>query len=86
MDIHLKCILIRFIQNAPQKRKLILKPLYKTIAEVELNGDFRNTSVLNLEDIQKGISMVPEVLKKVTLGETTSVPPIIDCTNVQIPS
>ncbi len=35
-----ECILIRFIQNAPQKRKLILKSLYKTIAEVELNGDF----------------------------------------------
>lgn len=68
------------------KAKIDTEITYKTIAEVELNGDFRNTSVLNLEDFQKGISMVAEALKKVTLGETTSVPPIIDCTNIQISS
>ncbi|MGM0879153.1 MAG: hypothetical protein ACQEWV_32075 [Bacillota bacterium] len=61
-----ECILIRFINNAPLARKLKLKSLYKTIAEVELNGNSNCTSGLDLKDFQQGLFKVEEVIKKVS--------------------
>lgn len=64
-----ECILIRFINNAPPTRKLKLKSLYKTVAEVELNGNFKGSSGLDIEDFQQGLFKVEEAIKKVTLIE-----------------
>ncbi|KKK39796.1 hypothetical protein WQ57_00410 [Mesobacillus campisalis] len=60
-----ECILIRFIQNAPRTKKLKLNSLYKTIAEVEVNGGFKNPGKLDLEDFQHGLMKVEEAIKKV---------------------
>ncbi|MFJ8235507.1 hypothetical protein ACIQ34_07130 [Ureibacillus sp. NPDC094379] len=61
-----ECILIRFINNAPPARKLKLKSLYKTIAEIEVNGIFKDSIGLNLEDFQQGLFKVEEAIKKVS--------------------
>ncbi len=60
-----ECILIRFVNHAPPTRKLKLKSLYKTIAEVEMNGDFNGSSGLDIEDFRQGLSKAEEAIKKV---------------------
>ncbi|PWA11190.1 hypothetical protein DCC39_09455 [Pueribacillus theae] len=64
-----ECILIRFIHNAPSTRKLKLKSLYKTIAEVELTMNFNASNKLNLEIFQEGLFKVEEAIKKVPFIE-----------------
>ncbi|WP_053362761.1 hypothetical protein [Bacillus sp. FJAT-27251] len=64
-----ECILIRFIQNAPRTKKLKLKSLYQTIAEVEVHGSFKNPGKLDLEDFQYGFMKVEEAIKKVRFIE-----------------
>ena len=60
-----ECILIRFIANAPSTRKLKLKSLYQTIAEVEVNMNFNASNKLSLEIFQEGLIKAKEVIKKV---------------------
>jgi hypothetical protein len=64
-----ECILIRFIHHASPTRRLKLKTLYKTIAEVELNGNFKTANKLDLDDFQQGLLKVEEAIKKVSLIE-----------------
>ncbi len=59
-------ILIRFINNAPPKKKLKLKSLYKIIAEVEIEGNFTNNMKLNITDFQHGLSKVEEAINMVS--------------------
>ncbi|WP_226671417.1 hypothetical protein [Metabacillus litoralis] len=61
-----ECILIRFINNAPPKKKFKLKSLYKIIAEVEIEGNFTNNVKLNITDFQHGLSKVEEAINLVT--------------------
>ncbi|WP_235178986.1 hypothetical protein [Bacillus cihuensis] len=60
-----ECILVRFINNPPTSKKLKLKVLYKTIAEVELSGTFMNNNQLNIEDFQSGLEKIEEAIKNV---------------------
>lgn len=60
-----ECILIRFINHAPKKKKFKLKSLYKTIAEVEIEGDFKDNAKLNIADFQHGLSKVEEAVNMV---------------------
>ncbi|WP_070120065.1 hypothetical protein [Bacillus marinisedimentorum] len=64
-----ECILIRFVTNAPPTRKLKLKSLYNTIAEVEVNGDFNGSSGLDIEDFRQGLFKAEEAIKRVPLIE-----------------
>jgi hypothetical protein len=64
-----ECILIRFINNAPPKKKFKLKSLYKVFAEVEIEGNFTNNAKLNIIDFQHGLSKVEEAINKVPLIE-----------------
>lgn len=59
------CILIRFINNAPKNKKFKLKSLYKTIAEIEIEGNFTNNVKLNIFDFQHGLSKVEEAINMV---------------------
>ena len=59
-------ILIRFINNAPPKKKFKLKSLYKIIAEVEIEENFTNNVKLNIHDFQHGLLKVEEAINKVT--------------------
>ncbi|WP_147536119.1 hypothetical protein [Bacillus marasmi] len=59
-------ILIRFINNAPPKKKFKLKSLYKIIAEVEIEGNFTNNVKLNIHDFQHGLLKVEEAINKVS--------------------
>ncbi|QNG60447.1 hypothetical protein H4O14_02650 [Bacillus sp. PAMC26568] len=58
-------ILIRFINNAPPKKKFKLKSLYKIIAEVEIEGNFTNNVKLNITDFQHGLLKVEEAINMV---------------------
>ncbi|MGG0188267.1 hypothetical protein [Bacillus rhizoplanae] len=58
-------ILIRFINNAPPKKKFKLKTLYKIIAEVEIEGNFTNNVKLNIADFQHGLLKVEEAINMV---------------------
>lgn len=60
-----ECILIRFISNAPIKKKFKLKSLYKTIAEIEIKGNFSNNEKLNICDFNQGLSSIEEAIKRV---------------------
>jgi hypothetical protein len=59
------CILIRFINNAPPKKKFKLKSLYKTIAEVEIAGEFIENRKLYFEDFQQALEKVDEAINMV---------------------
>ncbi|WJE26682.1 hypothetical protein [Bacillus cereus] len=59
-------ILIRFINNAPPKKKFKLKSLYKIIAEVEIEGNFTNNVKLNIADFQHGLLKVEEAINMVS--------------------
>ncbi|MBO1511369.1 hypothetical protein [Metabacillus bambusae] len=59
-------ILIRFINNAPPKKKFKLKSLYKIIAEVEIKGNFTNNMKLNITDFQHGLLKVIDVINMVS--------------------
>jgi hypothetical protein len=58
-------ILIRFINHAPKKKKFKLKSLYKTIAEVEIQGSFSDNVKLNINDFQHGLSKVEDAINMV---------------------
>lgn len=58
-------ILIRFINNAPPKKKFKLKSLYTIIAEVEIEGNFTDNVTLNIADFQHGLSKVEEAINMV---------------------
>jgi hypothetical protein len=60
-----ECINVRFINHHPTTRKLKLKSLYKTIAEIELSGSFINANKLNMEDFHAGLMMIEEAIHKV---------------------
>ncbi|WP_226681730.1 hypothetical protein [Sutcliffiella horikoshii] len=58
-----ECILIRFINHAPPKKKYKLKSLYKIIAEVEIEGHFSDNKKINIADFQQGLSKVEQAIK-----------------------
>lgn len=59
-------ILIRFINNAPPKKKFKFKSLYKIIAEVEIEGNFTKNAKLNIIDFQHGLSKVEDAINIVS--------------------
>lgn len=59
-----ECILVRFLNHSPNTRKLKLKSLYKTIAEIEVPGSFTNNKEVNIEDFQSGLAKIEEAIKK----------------------
>lgn len=61
-----ECILIRFINNPPRKKKYKLKTLYKVIAEVEIEGNFTGDGKLNIADFQHGLSKLKEAIDLVS--------------------
>lgn len=61
-----ECILIRFINKAPLKKKYKLKTLYNVIAEVEIEGDFTDNIKLNIVDFQHGLSKIEEAINMVS--------------------
>ncbi|WP_404469236.1 hypothetical protein [Sutcliffiella horikoshii] len=60
-----ECILIRFINHAPPKKKYKLKSFYKIIAEVEVEGQFSENIKINIADFQQGLSKVEQAIKLV---------------------
>lgn len=60
-----ECILIRFINHAPPKKKFKLKSLYKIIAEVEIEGHFSDNRKPNIADFQQGLSKVEQAINLV---------------------
>ncbi|WP_261178694.1 hypothetical protein [Anaerobacillus sp. CMMVII] len=64
-----ECLLIRFINNPPKKKKFKLNSLYKTIAQIEIEGNFTDNVRLNVSDFQHGFLKVYEAINMVPLIE-----------------
>jgi hypothetical protein len=60
-----ECLLVRFLNRVPPRKKLELKMLYQTIAEIELPGEFENNIKLNLTDFQMGLSKIEKAIQLV---------------------
>jgi len=67
-----ECILIRFINNPPLKKKYRKRVLYSDIAELEIPATFTNNKNLNIEDFKVALTKVEEAIKLVKTIEIKS--------------
>ncbi|WP_456363572.1 hypothetical protein [Priestia aryabhattai] len=67
-----ECILIRFINNPPLKKKYKKRLLYGDIAELEIAAAFNDNRSLNIEDFKTAIDKVEEAIKFVKTIEIKS--------------
>ncbi|MED4285223.1 hypothetical protein P4679_25210 [Priestia megaterium] len=68
-----ECILVRFINNPTSKKKYRKRVLYDDIAEIELEGHFRDSKKLNIDDFSTGLDKIEEAIlmvKTITLKTT----------------